>query len=58
MEEELELTCFEVETCYKSGRKKSEVIVSKDEKSMWKWYDKHHNASLVEDSVIVDAWSQ
>ena len=51
-----ELTCFEVETTYKSGRKRSEVIIYKDEDSLWKYYDKHHNKDLIEDSVIADAW--
>ena len=55
---EEELTCFEIETAYKSGRRKNEVIVSKDEESMWRYYDKHHNKSLVASSVIVDAWGQ
>lgn len=53
-----ELYCFEVETTYKSGRKRSEVIVSTSEKKMWKYYDKHHNKKLVKDSVIVDSWIQ
>ena len=53
-----ELTCFEVETTYKSGRKRSEVIISKDEDSLWKYYDKHHNKNLVADSAIVDSWIQ
>ena len=53
-----ELYCFEVETTYKSGRKRSEIIVSTDEENMWKWYDKHHNKKLVKDSVIVDNWIQ
>ncbi len=56
MEEELELTCFEVETCYKSGRTRSQVVVAKDEESLWKWYDKHHTSSKVEGSSIVDSW--
>lgn len=50
------LTCFEVETLYKSGRKRSEVIVSENEETMWKYYDKHHNKKLVEESAITDAW--
>ena len=50
------LFCFEVETTYKSGRTRSEVIVTKDEESLWKYYDKHHNAKMVENSVITDAW--
>lgn len=53
-----ELTCFEIDTIYKSGRKRNEVIVSKDEESMWKYYDKHHNKRLIGSSVIVDAWVQ
>ena len=53
-----ELTCFELETTYKSGRKRSEVIVSTDEEKMWRYYDKHHNKELVESSVIVDTWLQ
>lgn len=48
--------CFEVETTYKSGKKRSEAIVSANEDSMWKWYDEHHNKKLVKDSVIVDSW--
>ena len=50
------LTCFEVETLYKSGRKKTDTIISKNEKTMWKYYDKHHNKKIVKESVIVDAW--
>ena len=50
--------CFEVDTTYKSGRKRTETIVSENEETMWKWYDKHHNKELVESSVIVDAWLQ
>lgn len=42
-----QLMCFEVNTIYKSGRKKNEIIVSKDEESMWKCYDKHHNHSKI-----------
>ena len=60
MEKNIEkgLTCFEVKTEYKSGRERNEVIISADEESMWKWYDKHHNMKLVKDSAIVDAWCQ
>lgn len=57
MEEEI-LTCFEVETYYKSGRIRSQIIISKDEASMWRWYDKHHNSALIETSAIVDSWLQ
>lgn len=52
------LYCFEVETTYKSGRKRNEVVISANEESMWKWYDKHHNQNLIDDSVIVDCWEQ
>ena len=57
MEEEI-LTCFEVETYYKSGRIRSQIIVSKDEESMWKLYNRHHDASKIESSTIVDSWPQ
>lgn len=58
MEEEKELYCFEIDTIYKSGMKRNEIIVSENEESMWKYYDKHHNANLIESSAIVDAWPQ
>ena len=57
MEEEI-LTCFEVETYYKSGRIRSQIIVSRNEESMWKLYDRHHDASKIESSAIVDSWPQ
>jgi hypothetical protein len=47
---------FEVETTYKSGHKRVEHISAKDEKELWEWYDKHHNAELVESSAITDSW--
>ena len=53
---EKQLTCFEVKTNYKSGRTRVETILSKNEETFWKYYDKHHNAKLIVDSVIVDAW--
>ena len=43
-----QLMCFEVNTIYKSGKKKNEIIVSKDEGSMWEYYDKHHNLSKID----------
>lgn len=52
------MTCFEIDTIYKSGRKRNEIIVSSDEESMWKYYDKHHNRNLVASSTIVDAWGE
>ena len=51
--EEKELL-FEVETTYKSGRIRGEFIAANNEDEMWADYDKHHNASLIESSVIVD----
>ena len=51
--EEKELL-FEVETTYKSGRIWNEFIAANNEEEMWADYDKHHNASLIESSVIVD----
>ena len=56
MEMEEQLTCFEVETKYKSGRTRNECILSKDEENLWKYYGKHHNVKLIAVSVIVDAW--
>lgn len=53
-----ELTFFEVETTYKSGRFRNEVIASADEESMWLYYDKHHNKNKIASSVIVDTWLQ
>lgn len=53
-----ELLCFEIDTFYKTGRVRNEIIVSKDEESMWKYYDKHHNKNLIESSAIVDVWAQ
>lgn len=51
-----DLVCFEVETKYKSGRKKTEVLTFKDEETMWAYYDKHHDKDLIEHSLIADAW--
>lgn len=55
-EDDNNLTCFEVETIYKSGRKRIETIISKDEDHLWRYYDKHHNKELVQSSTITDAW--
>jgi hypothetical protein len=49
---------FEVETEYKSGRVRSEIIPADSEKEMWADYDKHHNAKLIESSTIIDCWPQ
>lgn len=51
-------SCYEVETTYKSGRKRTDVISAENEKTMWAYYDKHHNKKLIESSVIVDSWIQ
>ena len=51
-----EIICFDVNTHYKSGRTKSEVIVSTSEENMWKYYNKHHNKKLIEWSAITDSW--
>lgn len=54
---EKNLTCFEVETYYKSGRTRSEILSFATEEEMWSYYDKHHNASLIDSSAIIDAWT-
>ena len=50
------MVCFEVITHYKSGRTRNQIIVSEDERTMWLYYDKHHNQSLIASIEIVDAW--
>ena len=40
---EEEMTIFEVDTTYKSGRKRTDTICAKTEEEMWVIYDKHHN---------------
>ena len=54
---EKNLTCFEVETYYKSGRTRSEILPFATEEEMWSYYDKHHNARLIDGSAIIDAWA-
>lgn len=56
--EDNEMTCYEVETYYKSGRVRTDIITAKDETAMWAIYDKHHNKNLIENSAIVDEWPQ
>ena len=51
-----ELTCFEVVTIYKSGRKRTDVITAKSEEEMWGIYDKHHNSSLAFECMVADVW--
>lgn len=53
---ETELTCFEVETLYKSGRKRTEVIASESEEKMWEYYNKHYSPILIESAIITDVW--
>ena len=51
------LYLWEVETIYKSGRKKTDIIGGyATEKEMWEEYDKHHNKELIKDSILHDAW--
>ena len=45
---------FEVETTYKSGRVRSEIIAADSEEEMWDDYDKHHNAKLIESTMIIN----
>lgn len=52
------MTWFEIDTLYKSGRKRNERILAENEESMWKEYDKHHNNDLIASSVIADAWAE
>lgn len=54
--DESEITRYEVETIYKSGVKRTEIISDINEDEMWKFYDKHHDAKKIESSAIVDAW--
>jgi hypothetical protein len=53
---EQQLFCYEVNTIYKSGRKKNEIIVSASEEDMWRYYDKHHDKSKIESSTLYDCW--
>lgn len=55
-ETEKDMTCFEVETFYKSGRHRSDVITAESEEKMWEIYNKHFNASLIENTILNDAW--
>lgn len=59
-EREEDYTIYEVETCYKSGRTRSECITAKNEEDMWKIYDERHKRrkSLIDNSAIIDAWMQ
>ena len=50
------VTYFEIETTYKSGRKRNEVVVTENEESMWKWYRKHHDTSKVAKCMLIDGW--
>lgn len=56
--EEADYTCYEVETYYKSGRKRTDIITAINEEKMWEIYDRQHNASLIDNMAIVDSWCQ
>ena len=47
---------YKVQTTYKSGRRRTDVIKSDSKQNMWEEYDKHHNKQLIKDSVIADYW--
>ena len=49
---------FEVETCYKSGVTRTDIISADSEEEMWQIYDKHHNSEKIEFSAVVDSWIQ
>jgi hypothetical protein len=49
---------FEVETIYKSGKRRTDYITALNEKRMWEIYDQHHTAAKIDDSYIVDSWIQ
>ena len=49
---------FEVETYYKSGVTRTDIISADSEEEMWLIYDKHHSKDKIEFSVIVDSWIQ
>ena len=49
---------FEVETTYKSGKKRTEIIPADTETEMWQEYDRRHDNGKVASSVIVDSWIQ
>lgn len=51
-----DMTVFEVETEYKSGRKETEHFAEHDEEEMWRRYDLNHRTSLIDSSAIVDSW--
>lgn len=54
--EEVNLTCFEVETTYVSGFTKVEYIITLNEDTLWEYYDMHHNKNKIESVVIIDAY--
>jgi hypothetical protein len=53
---EEEMTIFEVDTAYKSGRKRTDMICAKTEDEMWLIYDKHHDKDKIEWCGICDSW--
>ena len=53
---EQDFFCFEIDSLYKSGRKRTDTIVSTNELSMWKTFEKHHDMNKIVFSAIVDCW--
>jgi len=53
---EEELTIFEVDTIYKSGKHRTDMICAKTEEEMWVIYDKRHNKDKVDWCGICDSW--
>jgi len=58
MIQEEELTCYEVLTLYKSGKKRKNIITANNEEKMWEIYDKTHNKDLIASAEIIDVWPQ
>lgn len=47
---------FEVETYYKSGVTKTDLIEGRNENEVWGIYDKLHTDEEIDSSAIVDDW--
>ena len=54
MEEQLYV--FEVETEYKSGRRRHDVVVCESEEKLWKWHSLHRDKRKMVSAEIVDVW--
>lgn len=50
------LFCFVIKTFYNSGKISTEDIISANEDSMWKYYNKHHNKKKISKTIIVNAF--